>query len=127
LAHANRRLAAALVLIGLFMQAIAPYLPMPVMGGRTSWDLAVAALESGDPAWLPSCLSPRDAGGGAPHLGDCPVCLVVQQASTTLAPDALALPMPVAVLRARPALWQQAQRAAPVPQGFSSRAPPLLG
>jgi hypothetical protein len=117
--RANRRLAAALVLIGLFMQMLAPYLPMPAMGGLTSWDLA----------WLPICTSPQtDAdreGNAQHHLGDCAACLVMQQAGATLAPIAPALPMPVTAQRVAPALWQQAQLPAPTAEAFSSRAPPI--
>lgn len=119
--RANRRLAAALVLIGLFMQMLAPYLPMPAMGGLTSWDLA----------WLPICASPQSDPDGdrdiQHHLGDCAVCLVMQQACATLAPDAPALPMPVLAQSVAPALWQQAFGAASATEGFSSRAPPPLG
>lgn len=119
--YANRRLAAALVVIGLFMQMLAPYLPMPAMGGLTSWDLA----------WLPICASPqtdadheRDA---QHHLGDCAACLVMQQAGATLAPDVPTVPVPLGVRAAPPALWQQAQLQAAMTASFSSRAPPLLG
>jgi hypothetical protein len=119
--RANRRLAAALVVLGLFMQMLAPYLPMPAMGGLTSWDLA----------WLPICASPqtdadhqRDA---QHHLGDCAACLVMQQAGATLAPVAPALPMPVTAQLVAPALWQQAQLPESTAEAFSSRAPPPLG
>ena len=119
--RANRRLAAALVLIGLFMQMLAPYLPMPAMGGLTSWDLAL----------LPLCTSPQSDRGGdgdtQHHLGDCAACLVMQQAGATLAPDVPPLRMPVLAQAIAPALRQHALRAAPTTEGFSSRAPPLLG
>ena len=119
--HANCRLAAALVLIGLFMQMLAPYLPMPAMGGLTSWDLA----------WLPICASPQsdaDADRGAQHhLGDCAPCLVMQQAGATLAPDMPAVPVPLSTQAVVPALWQQASLQAATAAAFSSRAPPLLG
>lgn len=131
----RRHFAALLVLLGLVIQAMAPYLPMPATGGRTSWDLLGAALAqgepAGEPAWLPICLSPRsgDQDGSknpAPHPGDCAVCLVMQQAGATLAPDVPALALPAVVPRAMPALWQQAQRSTPIAEGFSSRAPPRL-
>ena len=121
IARANRRLAAALVVFGLFMQMLAPYLPMPAMGGLTSWDLA----------WLPVCASPQtDADHQRDtqhHHGDCAACLVMQQAGGTLAPDELAVPVPSAAPAARPALWQQAQLQAAIAAPFSSRAPPQLG
>lgn len=131
LARANRRLAAALVLIGLFVQAMAPYLPMPGMGGRIAWDFASAALAGADVAWLPSCLSPpAGAGDGAPnpatHLGDCPACLVMQLAGATLLPNAFEQPVQLAALDERPVIWQQAPRSAATSEGFSSRAPPRL-
>lgn len=122
-ARSNRRLAVALVLLGLFMQGIAPYLPMPGMGG-------------GEPgaafAWLPRCLVPQagtaDTGStsGGLHRGDCAACLVMQQAGSTLPPPVAALPLPAAVLRGAAPLWQQAQSAVPNREGFSSRAPPRL-
>src|SRR5688572_1254375 len=102
--RANRRLAAALVLVGLFMQMLAPYLPMPAMGGLTSWDLA----------WLPICASPQSGADhqrdAQHHLGDCTACLVMQQAGATLAPDMATVPVPLAAQAATPALWQQAQQ-----------------
>ena len=119
--RANRRLAAALMLIGIVMQMLAPYLPMPAMGGLTSWDLA----------WLPICASPqtdadhqRDA---QHHFGDCAACLVMQQAGATLAPDAPVVPIARTAQAAVPALWQQASLQAATAAAFSSRAPPLLG
>mgnify|MGYP000856865909 FL=1 len=126
LTHANRRIAAAVVLLGLLLQALSPYLPMPAMGGGTSWDVAV----SGGVAWLPTCLSPRDdadagrSSSGSPHPGDCAVCLVMQQAGATLAPASFEMPVPVAFLRAAPAPWQQVPGGSPPADGFSSRAPP---
>lgn len=128
--HANRRIAAAVVLLGLFLQALSPYLPMPTMGGGTSWDMDGATIAGGAVAWLPTCLSPRDdadddkSPSGLRHSGDCAVCLVMQQAGATLAPASFDLSVPVAFLRAAPAPWQQALRAAPSADGFSSRAPP---
>ena len=119
--RANRRLAAALVLIGLFMQMLAPYLPMPAMGGLTSWDLA----------GLPICASPQsdaDADRDASHrLGDCAACLVIQQAGATLAPDMPAIPAPLSTQAVMPALRQQAQLPTAIAASFSSRAPPPLG
>lgn len=119
--HANRRLAAALVLIGLFMQMLAPYLPMPAMGGLTSWDLA----------WLPICESPQSGGDHKRdtqhYQGDCAACLVMQQAGATLAPDLPDVPVPLAAQVVVPALWQQASLPAAIAAAFSSRAPPLLG
>jgi hypothetical protein len=131
LARANRRLAAVLVLIGLFIQAMAPYLPMPGMGGRIAWDFAGAALAGGQVAWLPSCLSPQAGeGDGAPnpatHLGDCPACLVMQLAGATLLPNAFEQPVQLAALGERPVIGQQAPRLAAPSEGFSSRAPPRL-
>lgn len=118
--RANRRLAAALVLIGLFMQMLAPYLPMPAMGGLTSWEIA----------WLPICAAPQsDLGGDAQHrmgrhLGDCAACLVMQQAGATLAPEVPAMPLPLLAQSVPPTLWQQARLIAQVTEAFSSRAPP---
>ncbi len=121
IARANRRIAAALVVLGLFMQMLAPHLPMPAMGGLTSWDLA----------WLPICASPqtdadhqRDA---QHHQGDCAACLVMQQAGATLAPDVPVVPIPIVVPAVAPTLWQQASLPAAIAAAFSSRAPPLLG
>jgi hypothetical protein len=117
IARSNRRIAAALVLLGLLMQAVAPYLPMPAMGGFTSWELMAQAIcADGQPG--------ADHRDDQTHHGDCAACLVMQQASATLAPDAIEIPLPVATLSGQPALWQQAQLSAPLAEGFSSRAPP---
>ncbi|HWA49772.1 MAG TPA: DUF2946 family protein [Dongiaceae bacterium] len=121
IARANRRLAAALVVLGLVMQMVAPYLPMPAMGGLTSWDLA----------WLPICETPQSGtdrpGDAQHHQGDCAACLVMQQAGATLAPDLAIVPVPLAVQAVAPTLWQQASLPAAMAAAFSSRAPPLLG
>lgn len=117
----NRRLAAALVVLGLFMQMLAPYLPMPAMGGLTSWDLA----------WLPICESPQSGADRQRdtqhHQGDCAACLVMQQAGATLAPDLPDVLVPLAAQLVVPAPWQQAALPAAIAAAFSSRAPPLLG
>jgi hypothetical protein len=117
----NRRLAAALVVLGLFMQMLAPYLPMPAMGGLTSWDLAS----------LPICASSQtDAEHQRDpqhHHGDCVACLVMQQAGATLAPGLPDVPVPLAAQLVVPAPWQQAALPAAIAAAFSSRAPPLLG
>jgi hypothetical protein len=121
IAQANRRLAAALVVLGLFMQMVAPYLPMPAMGGLTSWDLA----------WLPICESPQSGADhqrdAQHHQGDCAACLVMQQAGATLAPDLPDVPAPFVAQAAAPSLWQQASLPAATAASFSSRAPPLFG
>jgi hypothetical protein len=119
--RANRRLAAALVMLGLVMQMLAPYLPMPAMGGLTSWDLA----------WLPTCESPQSGADhqrdAQHHQGDCAACLVMQQAGATLAPEMPQVPVPFVAQAAAPTLWQQAALPAALTAAFSSRAPPLLG
>jgi hypothetical protein len=130
LTRSNRRLAAALILLGLLMQAVAPYLPMPAMGSRTAWDLTAAALSGDNDAWLPGCLSPRPIGTEgpikrAPHPGDCAACLVMQQAGSTQPPELPAVPLPAIASRAASSLWQQAAHVAPRGDGFSSRAPPI--
>lgn len=121
IARANRRLAAALVMLGLVMQMVAPYLPMPAMGGLTSWDLA----------WLPICESPQSGADrqrdSQHHQGDCAACLVMQQAGATLAPETLAVPVPLGIQGVAPTLWQQASLPAATAASFSSRAPPLFG
>ncbi len=131
LTHANRRIAAAVVLLGLVLQALAPYLPMSAMGGRTSWEVNGLARSGDAVVWPPTCLSPRngDADGsrpGGPHPGDCAICLVVQQAGATLAPASFDFSVPVAFLRGAPAPWQQAPGRSPPADGFSSRAPPHI-
>ncbi len=121
--HSNRRLAVVLVLLGLVMQGVAPYLPMPAMGGSAS-ETAFA--------WVPRCLAAQagaeDAGSnpGGPHPGDCAACLVMQQAAASLAPSSAVLPLSIAAAQAASPLLQPAQRAAPSRDGFSSRAPPRL-
>ena len=114
----NRRLAAALVVLGLFMQMLAPYLPMPAMGGLTSWDLA----------WQSICASPQsdaERQRDTHHLGECATCLVMQQAGATLAPVAPAMPMPAVAQAVAPTLWQQARLSTAAAAAFSSRAPPI--
>lgn len=130
LTRSNRRLAAALILLGLLMQAVAPYLPMPAMGGRTTWDLTAAALSGDVDAWLPGCLSPRPIGNEgpikrAPHPGDCAICLAMQQAGSGQPPELAAMPLPAAGSRAVSLPWQLAAHVETRGDGFSSRAPPI--
>lgn len=121
----NRRLAAALVLLGLLLQAAAPYLAMPV-GGRLAAGPAIQASAG----WVPICLS-RALGGRdpdqrqAPHPADCPACLVMAQAVAILAPGVPLLPTPLALELAAALRWQQPHADIAASAGFSSRAPPV--
>lgn len=131
LTRSNRRLAAALILLGLLMQAAAPYVPMPAMGGRTAWDLTAAAMSGDSDNWLPICLSSRPVGDkdpikGVPHPGDCAVCLAMQQAGSGQPPELPAMPQPAVASRATVLPWQQVLNAELRSDGFSSRAPPVM-
>lgn len=121
----NRRLAVLLALLGLLMQGVAPYLPMPAMDGGAA-EPRIAGFIAG----LPICLSARPVADGnrapsAPHPGDCAACLVMAQAGATLVPALAEFAPPSldgreagAAARSLPA------RAAPA-GAFSSRAPPV--
>lgn len=123
---ANRRLAAALVLLGLLLQAAAPYLPMPALAAGSPAAGAIVEAASG---WVPVCLSrafgePRPDRQQAPHPADCPACLVMAQAAATLAPGAPSLPLPSEFGAVATTPGQQPDSGIAVPAGFSSRAPP---
>lgn len=125
---ANRRLAAALVLLGLLLQAAAPYLPMPALAAGSRADETIVQAASG---WVPVCLSqafgePRPDRQQAPHPTDCPACLVMAQAAATLAPGAPPLPLPSVFGDVATTPWQQPGSEIAVAAGFSSRAPPAL-
>lgn len=116
----HRGLAAAVALIALVMQMAAPYLPMPAMGGMTSWDMA--ALELCSPS----------AGGAdgkapahAPAQHDCAVCAVVQQAGGTMAPADFVLPFSLAYLQLDREIPGDPQTSGLSARVFASRAPPL--
>lgn len=116
----HRGLAAAVALIALVMQMAAPYLPMPAMGGMTSWDMA--ALEFCAP-------SAGGIDGKAPAHGpvqhDCAVCAVMQQAGGAMAPADVLLPCSLAYLRLDREVASDPQTSDHSAHVFSSRAPPL--
>lgn len=123
-ARTDRSLAVALIALGLVLQALAPYLPMPAM------DRQGVGGTAGFIAGLPICLSGATPSEGkpspsAPHPGDCAACLVMAQAGATLVPALAEFAPPSldgreagAAARSLPA------RAAPA-GAFSSRAPPV--
>lgn len=125
---ANRRLAAALVLLGLLLQAAAPYLPMPSLAaGNPAAGPGIQAASG----WVPICLSQafeetKSDGPQAPHPADCPACLVMAQATATLVPSVPPLPRPPAIAHTAAEPWQQANSDLAVAAGFSSRAPPAF-
>ena len=117
----NRGMAGAIALIALLMQAVAGNLPMPAMGGLTSWQLAFAAM----------CLSPQ--GGterGHPadrsHDTHCAVCAVMQQAGSTAAPAVFALPIDSVVADIAHAATPKTRIAGISGRAFLSRAPPFI-
>lgn len=117
--RSGRCLVAALVLAALVLQGLAPYLPMPEMGGITSWDAA----------WLQPCpMHPADQDGKAPAKRpqdrNCTVCTVMQQAGSTLAPAEVVLPAEIAFARIDLDATRDTQTNGLSARAFSSRAPP---
>ena len=114
-------MAGAIALIALLMQALAGYLPMPAMGGLTSWEMA----------WSPLCLSPQsEAERGHPadrsHGTHCVVCVVMSQAGSTDTPAEVALPIQTIVADVARGAIQTTQIAGIPARAFSSRAPPFI-
>ena len=117
-AHAGR-LTAALILVALLLQGLAPYLPMPEMGGITSWDAA----------WLQPCpMHPagqdRKAPAKLPQDRHCSVCTVMQQAGSTLAPADFVPLVEVTFVRIGLDATGDTQTNGLPARAFSSRAPP---
>jgi len=119
--RSGRCLTAALILVALLLQGLAPYLPMPEMGGITSWDAA----------WLQPCpMHPADldrkAPAKVPQDRHCTVCTVMQQAGSTLAQADVVLPVEVAFAQIAPDA-PRCHRTNGLPaRAFSSRAPPPI-
>lgn len=113
----HRGLAAAIALVALLMQLLAPYLPMPAMGGLTSWEVATLDL----------CAPGGDRDGQLPSDGrhDCAVCTVAQQASGTMAPADMVVAFNLAYLRLERDISSDPQISTLSAHVFSSRAPPL--
>jgi hypothetical protein len=117
----NRCMAGAIALIALLMQALAGYLPMPAMGGLTSWQIA----------WTPMCLSPQgEAERGQPadrsHGTHCAVCVVMSQAGSTDTPAEVALAAHAIVADVAREAVRTIQIAGIPARAFSSRAPPFI-
>ena len=116
----NRCMAGAIALIALLMQGLAGYLPMPAMGGMTSWDAA----------WLPLCQAPQRGDRGSPpdpaHDPHCTACMVVQQASTTMAPAETVLSVQQIATRLARDETRDMQVSGVSARTFSSRAPPII-
>ena len=112
-----RCVAASLVLVALALQAAAGYLPMPALGGITSWQ-----------AMVQPC--PEHASGShkAPvkQHQSCSVCLVIHQAGSTMASADIRLAIDDIVVQVQSDGVRDGQTAALPPQAFSSRAPPAL-
>jgi hypothetical protein len=116
----HRGFAAAIALIALVMQLVAPHVPMPAMGGMTSWDMA--GLELCAPSGM-------DGDGKIPAHSpthrDCAVCTVLQQAGGTMVPADAAPPYILAYLRIERDIASDPQTSDLSAHVFSSRAPPL--
>lgn len=115
---AHRGLAAALVLLALLMQAISPYLPMPAMGGMTSWDLALT------PCPMHETGSEHKAPAQPSQDSHCTVCTVMCQAGSTIAPADVILPYSLVYQRVERDKTHHFQIAGVPAHAFSSRAPP---
>jgi hypothetical protein len=119
--HRTRRgMAAAIVLLALFMQLIAPYLPMPAMGGLTSVQLSA----------MPICHGLQHDEDGQtqkhrPRGEHCPICVVVAQAGSTLAPAPIVVATSQLAACIENVAAPQAQPLSTRSSLFSSRAPPL--
>jgi hypothetical protein len=116
--RARRGFAAAVAMLALLMQAISLYLPMPAMGGMTSWDLALSPCpmeESGAQHKMPA---------PAPKDGHCTVCTVMLQAGSTLAPADAPLVCSPVPRRVEHQQIRRIQIAGLPARAFSSRAPP---
>lgn len=117
--RARRGIAAAIVLLALCLQFIAPFLPMPAMGGLTSIQISA----------MPLCLdmAAGEHGKSQDHRSDgkhCPICVVVAQAGSTLAPTPIVVPgVSLAEYAERP-VEADAPRLSSPAVAFSSRAPP---
>lgn len=114
----NRCLAAAGLLIALLMQTLAPYLPMPEMGGMTSWDMALG------PCPMHEAGSGHKAPAHPPQDSHCTVCTVIGQAGSTLAPADVTLACTLAYLQVERDQADVIQVAGLPAHAFSSRAPP---
>ena len=110
-----------MLLLALLMQAISPYLPMPAMGGMTSWELAAARCPMHETG------AGHKEPGKAPHDGPCSVCSVMQQASSTLASVEIALSCCLVSLPVDFDETLDTQTTWLAADVFSSRAPPYIG
>ena len=115
----RRTIAAAIVLLALCLQFIAPFLPMPAMGGLTSIQMSA----------MPLCrdMVPGEHGKSQdhrPHGEHCPICVVVAQAGSTLAPAPIIVPGVSLAEFTEPTIATDAPRLSSLAVAFSSRAPP---
>jgi hypothetical protein len=110
------------MLLALLMQAIAPYLPMPALGGATSWELAASAFAAPCPEHMAGAGDKAPAKGPQNH--PCTVCTVIHQASSTLAAADVAPSCSPAFLELEYDETRDAQFASLSSHAFSSRAPP---
>lgn len=108
------------MLLALLMQALSPYLPMPAMGGVTSWDLAMAL----EPCPEHQTGAEQKAPTKSPQDRHCTVCTVIQQAGSTLAAADVPLTGRLVYLRLERDETRGTQIAEPPAHAFSSRAPP---
>jgi len=115
----RRGIAAAFALLALCLQFVAPSLPMPAMGGLTSIQMSA----------MPLCrdMEPGEHGKSQDHRSDgkhCPICVVVAQAGSTLAPVPIVVPGVSLAEYAERTVEADAPRLSSPAVAFSSRAPP---
>jgi hypothetical protein len=114
----RRGIAAAIVLLAVLLQFMAPHLPMPAMGGLTSVQLAFMSI----------CrTSGHEDGDTQKHHSNhesCPICVVVAQAGTTLAPATIVVPTVEFATYVEHPASADAPRLSASASVFSSRAPP---
>jgi hypothetical protein len=110
------------MLLALLMQAIAPYLPMPALGGATSWELAAATMAAPCPEHMAGAGDKAPA--KSPQGHPCAVCTVLHQAGSTLAAADVALSCNLAFLELEYDATRDTQLVEASSHAFSSRAPP---
>ena len=105
------------MLVALALQAAASHLPMPALGGMTSWQAMAQPC--------PEHVSGSHKAPAKQHQS-CSVCLVMHQASSTLASADIRLAIDDLVVQVQAIGVRDDQTAALPPHAFSSRAPPAL-
>ena len=124
--RSNVRFGSRLALFALALQIVLTFghVHLSGLGSALSWS-AASATASKSAASLPNSSSPVQKPGGAADF-DCPVCALIQLASTSAPAVAPALPVPAAFNRLRLEAPEQLRRAVSLYFSFQARAPPLV-